>query len=68
MILEITRLVLNETTKDDIGKPVLYKNHGWNEYGVIAGFSKLGIFVHFGMNEEPLLIRGKELYFVTFKQ
>jgi len=53
-----------QLTKDDIGRAVLQDKKGLREFGMITGFDKLGVYVLFGMNEQPLLLRGYDLYFV----
>lgn len=38
------------------GRPVLYHNYGFKEYGIIDRVDKYGIWIHLGMNEQPLLV------------
>lgn len=63
-----TKVDPKKITDADINRAVLHDNYGYYEYGVLAGATPLGLSVHFGMNQKPIVMRGNDLYFVEFKK
>lgn len=66
--MEFTEVKPENVTKEDVNRPILYSNLGEKEYGVIANVNHLGVHIHFGMNENLLILKNAKLFFVNFKQ
>lgn len=57
-----------QMTEWNIGKPVMRNDRGYFEYGVITGFVKNLVLVHFGSNVYSLRLRPQDLFMVTVKK
>tara|TARA_R110000744_G_scaffold306152_7_gene414483 strand:+ start:983 stop:1177 length:195 start_codon:yes stop_codon:yes gene_type:complete len=60
-----TKVNIAKLTTEDTGRAVLQDKKGLREFGIITSFDDKGVYVLFGMNNGPLLMRGDDIYFIN---
>lgn len=61
-------LILEELTEANVMKPVLHKQKGDSEYGLITGFDSTYVYVHFAGGITDLCLSPKYLFLIKKKQ
>lgn len=59
-----TKINIEELSLKDIGKPILYKNRGEEEIGVLAKFNKNAstLHIHFAPNLKAIMLHSKNCF------
>lgn len=61
------QVVISNLTEDDLGRTVMCSEKWDKTYGIITGFTKTNIFVHFARAENSFMMNEKGLFFANFK-